>query len=551
MHSPSVHILRAVRNIGLLASVLLAAAAPALADTPLHQRIDEKIAAALPDFAARAAPLAGDEEFLRRLYLDLTGTIPTRDEARQFLSDTSADKRARLIEQLLASPRFARHMQQVFDVLWMERRPDKYVKDGPWRQYLFDSFASNKPYDQMVREILSADGSDARTRPAARFYLDREGEPNQITKDISRLFLGMNLQCAQCHDHPLVDAYKQEHYYGIFAFFNRSYLFTDKAKKVSLLAEKAVGEVSFQSVFKPKVSRETGPKLPDGMLLKEPAFPKGQEYLQKPDKSKAGVPRYSRRSQLAERLASSDNVRFQRTAANRFWALFLGRGIIEPVDYDHPDNPPSHPELLDLLAHEFAAMKFDIKALVRQLALSQTYQRSSQMPSSKDLPPENSFALAQTRPLSPEQLAWATMQAVGLTDAERLALGKKASEAALNVRLSKYVDNFARVFGGEPGDPDDLGFQATLDQTLFLRHGDLLRGWLAPRNGNLVFRLSQFKDKAAIAEELFLSVLTRRPSAEEAQDVARFLNEHAGERTAALQELAWALLASAEFRFNH
>jgi hypothetical protein len=217
---------------------------------------------------------------------------------------------------------------------------------------------------------------------------------------------------------------------------------------------------------------------------------------------------------------------------------------------DHPGNPPSHPELLDLLAEEFAAMKFNVRAFLREVALSRTYQRSSELPAAADEPEPSAFAAAALRPLSPEQLALGMMQATGLADAERLALGK-GGEAALFARLAPQVEPFVRTFGGPPGQPEGQAFQATLDQALFLTHGALIRGWLAPREGNLVARLQKLPEPAAVAEELYLSVLTRPPGAEEVREVAEYLRGREKDRPAALGELAWALLASAEFRFNH
>lgn len=529
----------------------LLAAASATAQVPLHQRIDQEIAAGKADFEKTAAPLADDAEFLRRLYLDLTGSIPTAADARAFLKDTASDRRVRLIDKLLASPEHPRHLAHVFDVMLMERRPGKNVPQPQWHEYLRSSFAEKKPYDQLVREILSSDGSDPKTRPAARFFLDRDGEPHLITKDISRLFLGMNLHCAQCHDHPLVEDYKQDFYYGVFAFVSRSYLFTDKAKKMSVLAEKGEGEVTFQSVFKPKLTKTTGPRLPGLPPIKEPMIEKGKEYVVAPAKEVRPVPRFSRRGELAKAITSPDNVRFRKNTANRLWALMLGRGIIDPVDLDHGENPPSHPKLLDMLGEELHQMKYDLRAFLREIALSKTYQRSSQLPAGlKDPPEARTFAQAQLRPLSPEQLALALMQATGHTDAERLALGKNLSEATLYAKLGPSIAPFVQLFGSQPGDPAELGFQATLDQTLFLRNGALLRGWLTPRNGNLTYRLGQLKEADAIAEELYLSVLTRFPNAEERQEIASFLGNQS-DRTAAIQELVWALMTSAEFRFNH
>src|SRR5262249_44214624 len=145
----------------------------------------------------------------------LAGTIPPAEEARAFLDDPSPAKRERLIDRLLAGPEFARHMQRTFDVFLMERRPDKHVPKAAWQEYLHASFAANKPLDQLVSELLSSDGSDSATRPAAKFYLDREADPHLLTRDVGRLFLGMNLECAQCHDHPLYPSYKQADYYGL------------------------------------------------------------------------------------------------------------------------------------------------------------------------------------------------------------------------------------------------------------------------------------------------------------------------------------------------
>jgi hypothetical protein len=228
----------------------------------------------------------------------------------------------------------------------------------------------------------------------------------------------------------------------------------------------------------------------------------------------------------------------------------MGRGLVHPLDLDHSANPPSHPQLLELLADEFAAMHFDMRALLRELALSETYQRSSELPpGTKDAPPTRYLA-ANLKPLSPEQLAWSLMQATGLTDAERKSLGKAANEPALHARVSGNVAPFIATFGSQPGHPEQ-GFQATLDQALFISNGRLIRGWLAPRPGNLMDRLLQAKDTGALSEELYLGVLTRLPSVEERQEIVEYLKGREKDRAAALEELAWALLASAEFRFNH
>lgn len=521
-------------------------------DRPLRAVIDELIAAPFRQSGAAPSDLATDAEFLRRVYLDLAGTIPTVSDARAFLNDAAPDKREKLVDRLLGSPEHARHMARVFNVTLMERRADKHVPSAQWQEFLRKSFLDNKPWDQMVREIVSADGVDDKLRPAAKFFLDRDGEPHLITRDISRMFLGVNLQCAQCHDHPLVDDYPQDWYYGIYAFMNRSFVFLDKKNKnTPYLAEKADGDVKYTSVFdKSKTEKATGPRLLDREPVVEPTMEKGQEYEVAPADGVRPVPKFSRRAQLAKHITSPDLAPFKRNIVNRLWAHMMGRGLVHPLDMHSEGNPASHPELLDQLADRFAATGFNIRVLLRELALSQTYQRSCIPPSGTEPAPET-FAIASLKPLTPEQLAWTMMQATGLADAQRQALADKLNEATLHDSLAGNVTAFVSTFGGVAGQPESR-FQATLDQALFVNNGSPLRDWIAPRAGNLVDRLAKATDAAATCDELYLSVLTRLPSDDERREVAEYLNNRpAAERTAALQELVWALLASAEFRFNH
>ncbi len=362
----------AVCLVGLLLSQTPAA-------EPLHVRIDRQLDQA--SLGAVAEP-ASDGEFLRRIYLDLVGLVPPADVARAFLNDTSPDKRVAVIDRLLATPEHARYLASVFDIMLMERRPEKHVKRAAWEAYLLDSFAQNKPWDQLAREVLGADGTDEKVRAAAAFYLFRDGEPNLLTRDTGRVFFGMDLQCCQCHDHPLIDDYYQADYYGIFAFLNRGFLFTDASKeKKVFFAEKAEGDVKFTSVFT-KESGRTRPRLPGDVPIDEPIFAAGDEYLVKPENKVRPVPKHSRRARLAELATNGENMLFNRNIVNRLWGHMLGRGMVDPVDLQHPLNPAVHPALLDLLATEFVAMKFDIRALLRELALTRTYQQSLKTPTS-------------------------------------------------------------------------------------------------------------------------------------------------------------------------
>lgn len=420
---------RVLRLLGLFlfacTSTLTSPGSVSAADTaPLHQRIDSllesKATGPLP-------PQADDAEFLRRVYLDLVGVIPTVTETRAFLDDKTADKRVKLIDRLLADQRYVRWLSTTLDVLLMERRPDKVVKGLDFQNYLYRAVAENRPYNVLAQEILSADvieNKDAKTTenpPPTRFLLDRDVEPNLVTRDIGRLFFGMDLQCAQCHDHPIIEDYYQADYYGLYAFVTRTFLFTDKKDKKApkFLAEKADGDASFKSVFTSEGADNFLPRLPKEPAIAEPVVAKGDEYLVKPDKDARPVPKYSRRQKLAELIGRGENTAFNRNIANRLWAHMFGRGIVHPVDFMHSDNPPSQPELLDLLAQEFRGHKYDIKWFLRELAQTRAYQRSSSLPAASQIKFET--VAAKVKELAAEQGKCMDASAAATAEVEKLA----------------------------------------------------------------------------------------------------------------------------------
>ena len=343
---------------------------------PLHDQIDVLLAASPGPKAA----VADDATFARRASLDVIGRIPTREELSEFLASDVENKRGRFVDQLLASAEYAEHFATVFDVMLMERRANKHVKADEFRRYLRDALSANRSYRDIVVEILAADGTDAAVRPAAAFYLEREVEPHLLTRDVGRVFFGVDLQCAQCHDHPLIDDYHQADYYGLNAFFVRSSLFQPDKKKPALVSETATGEADFKSVFTEREGR-LGPKMPGGVEMLEVSLKPTDQYTVAPAKNVRPIPKFSRRSQLAKLLRDNTPRQFDKNIANRLWAHLLGRGLVDPVDLLHSENPPTHPELLDLLADHFAASNYDIKLFVREIMLSQTYQRDFRLPS--------------------------------------------------------------------------------------------------------------------------------------------------------------------------
>lgn len=557
--------LRAIRQVVFSTTLLVTGATfPLYAEVPLHQQIDSLVGVGNKQFEKTASAPANDATFLRRVTLDLTGTIPTADEVRTFLADDATDKRTQLVDRLIASPEHARRMQYFFDTMMMERRPDKHIPAVAWRNYLRTSFLENKPWDVLVNEILIADGTDKKTRPAAKFLLDRELKAEEVTRDLGRVFLGRDLQCAQCHDHPNVNDYLQRHYHGLTAFLNRSYLFKDPKTKKTSIGEKAEGLVSFTSVFT-KEEGKTAPRMLDLPEIPDPVIPK-EPYKIKPAKNVRSVPVYSRRLQLANAMTNPTNIAFQQNIVNRLWAMMLGRGLVEPLDMWHADNPPTNPELLDLLTKALKQNGYNLRLIIRELALSKTYQRSSHVSEGVEIANETSYSVGLLKPLSPEQLAWSMMQATGLTQKTLQSLKAKQikadsknglkktanprwQEEALHDALHKNVTAFVNTFGIVGAQTSR--FDASANQALFLRNGSLIQSWLVPSKNNLTARLKKLKTSPQIAEELYLSVFSRFPNQTESEQVAAFLRDENSRTDQDLQQLVWAALSSDEFRFNH
>jgi hypothetical protein len=470
-------------------------------------------------FALMLLLQSDDSAFLRRATLDLTGGVPTAAEARAYLSDRDPAKREKLVDRLMATPDYARRMEEAFTVLLLERRGGSAVPDDAWRGWLRGRFAADAPWDETVRILLSADGRDAATRPATKFFLDGRTDLHRATQDVGRLFLGRNLLCAQCHDHPQVREWKQVEYMGLYAYLSTSKPHTDPKTKAQYFMETAATKkVEYQSVFKPDVKKEVGPLLKGAEEVSLPAKP---EWEVPPAKDQPGVPKLRLRAQLAEDLASVEHPQFVRTAANRLWTILNGRGIVHPPDLDHAKNPPSDPALLDGLAKRFAEAGLRFKPLVREIVLGDGPRTA--------------------KPLSAEQLARRFATATGQLD--RLAAAPKAAGYSLKDylagkktappgNLEQLTALFVAVFGSPAGEPE-IDFSPSSTHALFLRNDRFVLDSVAA----LAKRVEAAADPA---EELYLSVLTRRPTAEERADLAKYR----------LVDVAWSLVASAEFRLN-
>ena len=490
---------------------------------------------------------ANDSEFLRRACLDFAGRIPSTDTVRDFLADKSPDKRTRLIDRLFEDSLWNETMAERFHLMLMERRG----KDEHWLEWLAASFRSNKPWNTMVLEMLSPDFLRDDLQGAGFFLTKRLEKYGQnptdfpgLTRDVGRMFMGIDLQCAECHKHLTVKDYKQVDFQGLFAAYGNLRLQNPVGEvKVKWVKEEILRkELEFGSAFHDK-KRMTSPRIPFGKAIEIPVFEKGEEYLVKPDKAKGivGKLKFSPLAEIADRMIDSNNTFFARNIANRAWFLMTGRGLIEPLDLTHSANPSSHPELLDLLSAELVKKNYDLKWFFRELALTKTYGLSSELPEGHA--PDHLFSVALERPISAESLLRNVLLATG--EWERVAKLDDEDEHSME-NLKKL---FEASFANAPREPE-LQVNSSLKGALFLRNNPSLLWLTMKREGNLVDMLSSIKDSAKLTEELFLSVLSRMPAEDDLAMVNSFLNE-SSDRESALGDLTWALLSSTEFFVNH
>lgn len=515
-------------------------------DAPLHRRIDELV---LKTAAGKSpAARADDAEFCRRAWLDFAGRIPTAQATREFLANSAADKRQKLIDDLLAAPTYPDRMADQFHVLLMERRGE----NADWKTYLKTSFAANKSWDQLAREVLNPDAENAEVR-AAGFFLSKRLEnygQNPIdypglTRDVARLFMGQDLQCAECHNHLFIEDYKQHDFQGLFAVYKNTFVRRDVS--FPAVGEKAMpGKLEFVSVFDP-TKRETGPRVPGGKEFDVPEAAKlSPAEEKKRAKNPPPRPDFSGVELLAKEVANPENRQFAKNAANRVWFLMLGRGIVHPLDMHHSANKPSQPELLDLLATELAAHRFDLKWLLREIALSETYQRSSQQLDAAKSSDPGLFLVAHERRLSAEQILASVLQVSGEADRPAASASEKPELATADQLRKGFVDALAN----DARDPEE-SVSATVKAALFWRNDNLVQQLLKRRAGNFIDRLMTQTDDATVVDDLYVSILSRRPTAEEQAELAAFLKRFPDAREATIRDSVWALLTSIEFAVNH
>jgi hypothetical protein len=492
----------------------------------LAAKIDEMIASRWASSGVKPAGISDDAQFMRRLYLDIAGKIPRVWEVRQFLADTRTDKRQRLIEDLLANPRHVNHFTNVWRALLLPEANNQQVQFfvPSFNAWIRQKIRQDVPYDQMVRELLTVSFSPGNrsqrlpqgTEPSPfAFYQASELKPENLAASTSRIFLGVKLECAQCHDHPFAK-WTRKQFWEYAAFFSGF-------------------PASNNNVVDPV--KETG----DRHEIKIPGTDKTVQARLLDGTEPTWRPGTLARSTLAGWITDPENPFFARTAANRLWAHFFGIGLLDPVDEPSEDNPPSHPELLDELARQLVAHKFDLKFLIRAIALSRIYQLTSAItdPSQRD---PRLFARMAVKGLSPEQLFDSLAQATGYRETaatnRRLGLPGRTPRAEF---LARFATQDKRT-----------EHQTSILQALMLMNGPFVgEATSADRSEVLAATtLAPFlKDPSERIEALYLATLSRKPRAEELARLVRYVAD--GDDKKALGDIFWSLLNSSEFLLNH
>lgn len=467
------------------------------------------------------APPAGAAALLRRAYLDLTGTLPSPEEARAYLDSREPDKYLRLVDRLLASPEFVdAWTYRAGDWLRNTRRTLGVKGNRRFHEWLRDQIAANRPWDQLVRELLTARGSLWEHGPA-NFFGTASG-PNEWAEATSQLFLGVRLGCARCHDHPF-DRWTQQDYYQLAAFFARTGVKRGGERGDPVVVQLPEGEVKH-----PRSEAVLAPRTLDG---------KGEPAEE------------DRRQALAEWLTSPENPWFARNVANRIWKHLMGRGLVEPVDDVRATNPASNEAALQVLSAYLVEHDFDTRALIRLIVNSRVYRQGS------EVNPSNRFDVTQfsrhvVRRLTAEQILDSLVAATGVPEKfPGVPLGPRAAQLPDTSVPSFLLDLFGRP-ARESACECERESEPNLAQVLHIMNGESIHRRISAPNSRLARLLAAGKGDAEIIEELFLATLTRRPTARERDGVLASIAA-SGARQETLADLHWALLNSRAFLFTH
>ena len=510
------------KNVGSQVLVLPAGLAYEAPSEKSAGYVDDLVGKKLSRLRILPSEICSGEVFLRRATIDIVGRLPTEEEYNNYLADKAADKRAKLIDNLLSQKEFAEIWAMKWAEVLMIRSSNQvsYKSTYLYSTWLTEQISNEVPLDEMVRNILSADGGTF-TSPATNFY-QVERDTLKTSENVAQVFMGLRTQCAQCHNHPF-DRWTMDDYYSYASFFSQIGRKTGEDYRETIVYNRGSGDVRHpvgNRVMKPKFLGEEEPDI------------KGQD----------------RRKVFAEWLTAPDNPFFARNVANRIWAHFFGIGIVEPVDDVRVSNPASNPELLDALAAKLVEYNYDFKRLVRDICNSNTYQRRT-TPNDSNVGDTRNFSHAQPRRIQAEMLLDCISQVTETKDKFKgLPLGARAVQIA-DGTTSNY---FLTTFGRSPRETVcacDVKMEPTLSQALHLLNGSTVEDKV--KSGGVVKRqMDAKKSDEQIFEALYVRALSRKPAKEETQALKALVTEGPN-RQQALEDVFWAVLNSREFLFNH
>lgn len=506
---------------------------------PTRNFVDQHVFANLTALGIPPSPVCDDATFLRRVTLDIGGRLPTEAEAAAFLSSTDENKRDMVIDDLLRTPDYADFFANKWTALLKNRRDDSsdIVSNFAFHAWVRDSLLANKPYDQFVRELLAATGTVIGNPPVA--WYKRVKEPKQQLEDVAQLFLGVRMQCAQCHHHPF-ERWSQDDYYSLAAFFSQVGRKPSSTRGEDLIFHKrGIAVANNMKTGVPLKPAALGDAIPEIAADEDP------------------------RLRLADWMASTNNPFFAKSLVNRYWKHFFQRGLIEPEDDIRDTNPPTNPALLAALEQHFIASGFDLKDLVRVMTQSRTYQLS-EVPNEHNLVDRQNYSRYYPRRLQAEVLLDAIDSLAGTqTDFTNLPPGTRA--VALPDNSYNRSSPFLRVFGRPEGESVcecERVQSSSLAQSLHLINAPDIKAKLGAGNGRAERLSKDERPNEAKIRELYLAAFAREPRPAELKTAVEYLTEHrlsadgqpANPQNAArenFQDLIWALINTKEFLFNH
>ncbi|MBP63776.1 MAG: hypothetical protein CMJ62_19800 [Planctomycetaceae bacterium] len=492
-------------------------------DSPENNFIDTFVNNKLNQLQYLPSELCTDDEFMRRLYLDVLGILPAIDEVQAFLDNPAKDKREQLIEVVLQRPEYAKFWALRWgDLLKLNEK--KVTAEGMHKYYewIVRSFAENVPFDQFCRDLLTAEGSTYHV-PAANFYRTAE-TVDSCAETSAQLFMGVRIQCAKCHNHPF-ERWTQNDYVGLTAFFNRI-----NRKQSGRTGEMVVWTGRRGEVSHPRTGESAPPSLPLTGFVDENDTRR-------------------RRAIFAEWLTADDNPFFSKVAVNRIWAHVMGRGIVEPVDDFRDSNPPSNVGLLEALAKDFRKNGYDQKHVLGMILKSHTYQRSSQ-PNEFNQDDEKLFSHCRVRLLGAEQLLDAICHMTSVPENfDKLPAGTLATQ----LPGPRTNHEFLKVFGQperETACACERSNDSNLSQALALFNGPLIHGKLKDESNRFRQLIASEKSNDEVVSQLYLAALCRPPYPDEMKSAIDYLDKKE-DRVEAMEDVCWALLNTNEFLFQH